>query len=125
MELLTKIAWGLLAALHAMPALALFRPHLTQTLYDAEPGGTIGTLLSHRGAMFLTVVVVSIIALLHGPSRRLASVVVAISMLSFLFVYVRAGSPAGALQGIARADMIGLLPLALVIFDAWRGPAAH
>jgi len=45
---------------------------------------------------------------------------VTLSVVGFLVVYVRAGMPGGALRTIARADLLGLAPLAVVLLDAWR-----
>ena len=114
--MIERLAWGLLAALHAMPALAVLRPALIAQLYRIEPGGIAFVLLQHRAALFLAVVAVCVVAVFDPSSRRVATVAVAISMVSFLLIYATNGQPA-ALRGIAIADAIGLLPLAYV---AWR-----
>ena len=119
MEGLTKLAWALLALLHLMPALVVAKPDMVRTLYGAQPAGEVGVLLVHRGALFLAVMVAAAYALLNPEARRLASLVVAISMVGFLFVYLRAGMPAGELRKIAVADAVGLLPLAWVVWRAW------
>ena len=119
MDLLSRIAWSLLALLHLAPALPLFNPRLVETLYGVPPTGEAGVLLVHRGALFLAVLVAAVVALFSPEARRVASLVVAISMIGFLLVYWRAGLPAGALRRIAVADMIGLLPLGLVLWEAW------
>ena len=124
MELLIRCSWGLLGALHVMPALVLFAPQLVQRLYGVDPAGELGVLLVHRAAMFATVVVVAAYAIVDPSVRRLATLVTAISMISFLLVYLRAGMPAGQLQSIARADLAGLLPLAAVAIAAWRLPSS-
>ena len=41
-------------------------------------------------------------------------------MVGFLIVYVRAGLPDGSLRTIALVDAVGLVPLALVAYAAWR-----
>ena len=114
--MIERLAWGLLAALHVMPALALFRPALIAQLYGIEPGGIAFTLLQHRAALFLAIVAVCVVAAFDPSSRRVAAVAVAISMASFLLIWTTSGQPV-ALRGIAVADGIGLLPLAYV---AWR-----
>lgn len=114
--MIERIAWGLLAALHLMPAVAFFHPALIARLYGVEAGGIGFALLQHRAALFGLVVVVCLAALFDPAVRRLAVVAVAISMVSFLFVYATGGQPA-ALRGIAIADGVGLMPLAYV---AWR-----
>ena len=114
--MIERLVWGLLAALHAMPALAVLRPALIAQLYGIEPGGIAFVLLQHRAALFLAVVAVCVVAAFDPSSRRVATVAVAISMVSFLLIYATNGQPA-ALRGIAIADAIGLVPLACV---AWR-----
>ena len=119
MEAVVKIAWGLLAVLHLMPALVVAKPELVRSLYGAEPTGDVGVLLVHRGALFLAVMVAAVYAMLNPEARKLASIVVAISMVGFLAVYVRAGMPAGELRKIAVADLVGLIPLGIVLWGAW------
>ena len=120
MEAITKTSWALLALLHLMPALPLFIPALVERLYGVPATGEAGVLLIHRGALFLAVLVAVVYALFDPNARRLASIVVAISMIGFLIVYARAGLPEGALRKIAVADLIGLIPLLWVAWQAWR-----
>ncbi|MCQ8183893.1 hypothetical protein [Parvularcula maris] len=121
MEILTRIAWAALALLHLAPAAVLFIPSMVSRLYGADPSGDVGVLLVHRGALFLAVVLVSLLAVFDPSARRAASLVAAVSMLGFIVVYARAGMPEGALAKIAVADAMGLVPLALVLWTAWRG----
>ncbi|MEM7678199.1 MAG: hypothetical protein AAF449_19580 [Myxococcota bacterium] len=118
-EVFTKFTWGLLAAIHLMPSMTIFAPDLTRRLYGVAPDGDVGVLLVHRGVLFAAVVVCACFAILHAESRRLASVVLAISMLGFLVVYARAGFPPGELRKIAAVDLIGLAPLTWVFWRAW------
>jgi hypothetical protein len=118
MDRLVMIGWLLLALIHASPAAALFAPGLIERLYAMPAVGDIGLLLQHRAALFLAVVGACGIAAFHLPSRKLATVVVAISMLTFLWLYLRGGSPE-RLRTIFIADLVGLVPLALVTWDAW------
>ncbi len=120
MELLTKIAWGLLALVHVAPAAVLLRPSLAQQLYGVSPTGEAGVLIIHRGALFLAIVALAVWAAFDDGARRAASLAVAISVIGFLIVYWRAGMPAGALRTIAIADMIAIVPLAFVVFAAWK-----
>jgi hypothetical protein len=120
MEVATRIAWLLLALAHVAPAVVLFRPGLVEGLYGASPTGDSGVLLVHRGALFLGVVVAALVAAVDPGARRLASLVVGISMIGFLVVYLRAGAPAGPLRRVAIVDAAALLPLAWVAFEAWR-----
>jgi hypothetical protein len=117
-EPIVRMAWLLLLAVHLMPALVLFRPALVERLYEASPGGTVGTLLIHCGALFFGIVVMCVWACFSPPVRRLASVVVGLSVLSFLVLHLRAGSPF-PLRTIAIANSLALVPLLVVLADAW------
>lgn len=123
MELLVKLAWLLIAGVHAAPAAVLFAPGLVERLYGISPDGDVGLLVVHRGALFLAVVAVSLFALIDPRARGAAALVAGISMAGFLFVYVRAGMPEGPLRTIALADAIALVPFALVLWDVLRGRA--
>ena len=120
METLVRIAWGLLAAVHLMPAFVFFAPAMGERLYGVAPDGDVGLLIVHRGALFLAILVTSLFAMFNPAVRRAASVIVAISVVGFLFAYARAGMPEGALRTIAIADLVALAPLALVSWAAWR-----
>ena len=110
-----RIAWLILAAVHLMPALALFRPALLTQLYRLQPDNSLFLLMRHRAALFLVVLVVSIWSAFDPASRRLAFVAVGISMVSFLMLYWQAGSPK-ALRKIANIDLIGLPAL---LYAGW------
>jgi hypothetical protein len=120
METATKVAWFLLALVHASPAAVLFRPGLAQILYGAAPDGITSLLLTHRGATFLAIVVAAIWAAFDPSVRRLCTVVVAIAVLGYLVLYARAGMPEGPLRTIAAVDALALAPLILVMWSAWR-----
>lgn len=120
MELVLKACWLVLAAVHAAPAAVLVRPSLLGRLYGVPGDGPASVLLTHRGALFLAVVVVALLAAFDPGARRAASLVVAVSVVGFLMVYANAGLPAGPLRGIALADAVALLPLAVVVATAWR-----
>jgi len=119
MEILIKFAWASLALIHLTPALAFFAPGLVQKLYGLPPQGDLGVLLIHRGVLFLAVCVAAIYAMFSVDARRLAALVLCISMIGLLIVYIRAGLPGGALRKIAVIDFIGLLPLIFVTWRAW------
>lgn len=120
MEASVKIAWAFLALLHVMPAMSAFTPSLVEKLYGVSPDGDVGILLLHRGALFLAVCVTAIYAIFDPDSRRLASIVLIISMVGFLLVYARAGMPSGELRKIAIADLIGIVPLFWIGYNTWR-----
>lgn len=122
LEILTKASWALLILVHASPAAVLVSPELVRKLYGVDTGGGVGILLTHRGALFLAVIAGCGLALVAPEARRAASLVAAISMVGFLFVYARAGAPIGALRTVALVDLAALAPLALVLFEAWRTP---
>lgn len=119
----TKMCWWLLAAIHAVPAAALFMPSLVTRLYGVEGGSTVFLLLHHRAALFAVVVVVCVWAALRAEVRPLAVAAVGLSMLSFLLLYALAGQP-GALRAIAVADLLGLPFLAWAAWAAYRPAAA-
>ncbi len=120
MEWVVKACWLALAAVHAAPAAVLFRPGLAQTLYGIPAEGTAGLLVSHRAGLFLAVLVVALFAAASPGARRAASLVVGISVLSFLVLYAQAGLPQGPLRTVAVVDALALPLLALVTVMAWR-----
>ena len=122
MDRLVMVCWLLLVLIHAPPAAAFFAPGLIERLYAVPAEGEIGILLQHRAALFLAVLAACAVAAFHLPSRKLATLVVATSMLTFLWLYLRGGSPE-RLRTIFIADLVGLAPLALVAWDAWLRPA--
>ena len=119
--MLVNISWFLLAfVIHGAPAILLFRPHMISTLYGVSADGDLGLLLIHRAALFLAIVAIALYALIDHSARRPATIVLSISMISFLVLYWQAGMPDGPLRNIAIADLIGLAPLSVVLWDAWR-----
>lgn len=118
--MIERICWIILALIHAMPAFAAFRPALISRLYGVDPGADVFTLLHHRAALFLAVVVICIWAALRPDVRPLASVALGISMVSFVAIWWLAGmSP--ALRTIAIADLLGLPFLLYAAWQAFRG----
>jgi hypothetical protein len=116
--MLELIAWLVLALVHLMPALAFFVPSLLTKLYRLELGNALFLLMQHRAALFLAILVICLWSAFDETPRRLASVAVAISMVSFLALYWLQGSPA-ALRQIAIVDLIGLPALGLVMWRAF------
>jgi hypothetical protein len=121
--MIVALCWALLALIHALPALALLRPALITRLYGVAPGSETFLLLHHRAALFLVVVILCLWAMLRPEVRPLAAVAVAVSMVSFLLLWRAAGAPV-ALRSIALADLVGLLPLAVVAVAAARSGGA-
>jgi hypothetical protein len=120
METSTRIGFLLLSFLHLVPSAAFVAPKLIRRLYGIDPDGTLGVLLSHRAGLFVAVAAAALFAAISMEGRRLATIVLTISMLGFLLTYVRAGAPSGPLRTIALMDMIGLLPLTFVAYASWR-----
>jgi hypothetical protein len=120
MAMILIVAWMLLALVHVMPAAVLARPGLITSLYGVEAAGDLGILLIHRGGLFLAIVLVCLYAAWEPGARRAASLVVGISIVSFLAIYAAAGAPAGSLRLVALADLVALAPLGLVAWQAWR-----
>lgn len=113
------ICWLLVALVHLIPALALFRPALITRLYGVAPDSPLFLLMHHRAALFFAVLVACAWAAFDPDGRKLATVIAAISMLSFLFLYHSRGRPA-SLSTIALVDLIGLAPLAWAGWHAFQ-----
>ena len=113
------ICWLLVGLVHLIPALALFRPSLITRLYGIAPDSPVFLLMHHRAALFFAVLVACIWAAFDADGRRLATVLAAISMVSFLYLYQTRGRPP-SLGTIARADLIGLAPLAWAGWQAFQ-----
>lgn len=113
------ICWLLVALVHLIPALALFRPGLITRLYGVAPDSPLFLLMHHRAALFFAVLVACIWAAFDPDGRKLATVIAAISMLSFLALYHSRCRPA-ALGTIALVDLIGLAPLAWAGWHAFQ-----
>jgi len=120
MDRFVVACWLALAAIHASPVAVLLKPSLIQTLYGVPPTGSSAVLLIHRGALFLAVVVAALFAAFVPEARRVATLVVGISVFGFLLVYGIAGAPQGPLRTVAVVDAVALLPLAIVSWQAWR-----
>ena len=120
MEVALKLAWLSLAVVHGAPAAVALMPDLVTRLYGVAPGGDLGILIRHRGALFLGLCVACLLAGLDPAARRAIGVLVGISIIGFLLIYVQAGAPAGPLRTIALVDCAALIPLAFVIVAAWR-----
>lgn len=111
-----RIAWGVLALIHLIPATAFVAPHLIGRLYGIAESDPFFPLLHHRAALFAVLLLICIWAIADSNVRHLAVFALALSMLSFLGIYWMAGQPE-SLRDIAIADLIGLPFLAFV---AWR-----
>jgi hypothetical protein len=117
--MMQPILWLILAAIHAIPALAFFQPAKLSTLYRIQPDNPLFLLMHHRAGLFVAVFVACVFAAFVPEGRRLAVLVVGISMVSFLLLYWQAGSPP-PLRKIAQVDIIGLPVLAAAAWFAFR-----
>ncbi len=117
--MMQPILWLILAAIHAIPAFALFRPETLTALYRLQPDNPLFLLMQHRAGLFFAVLVACIWAAFMPDGRRVAVLVVGISMVSFLVLYWQAGSPV-PLRRIAQVDLAGLPVLAAVAWLAFR-----
>ncbi len=116
------IGWGVLAALHAPPAVALLRPGLLETLYGVQAGSIAFLLLHHRAALFGVVVLVALHAAARPAARLMATLALGLSMASFVMIWALGGMPA-ELRVIAVADLLGLPLLAWLGWWAFRDAA--
>ena len=117
--MIETIAWLVLAAVHLIPALAVFTPSLLTRMYGLDKDNPLFLLMHHRAALFLAIFVMCIWGSFDPRPRQMAGVVVAISMVSFLLLYWLQGAPT-ALRRIAIVDLVGLPALATVV---WQGVA--
>ena len=116
---MVRLAWYLLALIHALPAIALVRPSLITTLYGVDAAGPAYALLWHRAALFGVILLMCCWAAIRPEVRHMAVVGVTVSMVGFLAIFWAQGMPAD-LRTIAIADLIGLPLLALVGWSAFR-----
>ena len=114
--MLQRIAWLVLALVHALPAIAALRPGMIAGMYGVGTDDPAFLLLHHRAALFGAVLVVCLWAAVDPSVRRLSVVVVAISMGSFIAMWFAYGTPP-ALRTIAIVDMVALPVLA---FAGWQ-----
>lgn len=113
------VAWIVLSLIHLMPALAFFRPAALMRLYGVESNSPLFLLIRHRASLFLGVFIACLWASIHPEARLLASLLTSMSMLSFLWLYWRAGGPL-SLRIIALFDLIGLPFLLVALLGAFN-----
>jgi hypothetical protein len=117
--MIAQVCWVALILVHAIPALALFRPSLISKLYGVDPDSPLFLLFQHRAALFVVICVVCLWSVFKPEIRQLACVAVGFSMVSFLWLYWAAGAPA-SLRSIAIVDLVGLPFLAVAGWLAFR-----
>jgi hypothetical protein len=114
--MMLKMAWLVLAAVHATPAFAFFRPATLTALYRLDSSNPLFLLMQHRAALFVAVFVLCLWSAFDSQPRRAAVVVTGISMLSFLALYFLNDSPK-PLKTIAMVDLVGI---PFLFFAAWK-----
>lgn len=115
--MIERVSWLLLAVVHLMPALALFRPSLLNRLYSLQADDPLFLLMQHRAALFFAILLLCLWSAFDRTPRPAAALATAISMISFLLLYIQNGMPS-SLAIIAKADAIGLPALAFVGWQA-------
>lgn len=118
--MLQPFLWLAIAAVHALPALALIQPAMLKTLYGLSPANPAFLLVQHRAALFVCVVIVCIWAMFDPAVRRLAVAVAAVSMVSFLTLFWFSGMPS-SLRTIATVDLAALPMLMAAGYLAYKG----
>lgn len=116
MNIIINIGWVLIALIHATPALALFQPTLLTKLYGIKPESGLFTFMHHRAALFLVIVVMCLWAVFQPEVRAIAVVCAGISMATFVVIWWMAGA-APALRTIAIYDIVGLV---ILVFVGWQ-----
>ena len=116
--MIERVAWGVLALIHVSPFAAFFVPSLITRLYSVPASDPDFALLHHRAALFGAIFIACVWAAIDGDARKLAATVTALSMISFLIIYLMQGQPA-SLRSIAAADLTGLPFLAYVSWKAF------
>lgn len=112
-----RICWLVLGLLvHFPPFAAFFVPSLISRLYSALPNDPNFALLQHRAALFGVIVITCIWAAFDPGVRKLATIITALSMISFLNVYMTYGKPQ-SLKTIAYVDLAGL---PFLVFAGWK-----
>ncbi len=111
-----RICWLIVALVHLSPFAAFFAPSLITRLYGIAADDPNFALFHHRAALFGVVFIVAVWAAFDADTRKLATVVTALSMTSFLLIYQLQGQPP-ALRTIALVDLAGLPFLA---YAGWK-----
>lgn len=114
-----RICWLILAlVIHLPPFAAFFAPSLITKLYSTTADDPNFILLQHRAALFGVIVIACLWAALDPEVRKLAFVLTALSMISFLAIYLGYGQPA-PLRTIALVDALALPLLGYVGWKAF------
>jgi len=109
-----------LILVHVVPAMALLSPSLCTRLYGIAADAPLFVVVRHRAAFFVAVVGACGWALVADEvlALKYAAAQTGLSMVTFLVLYVRHGAPT-ALRTVAIADVVALVPLAVVVIAAF------
>ncbi len=113
MELVERLAWLGLAAIHVLPALGAVMPGGLARLYGQKPGGGLVLLLEHRSVLFAAIVALCLWSAADPQPRPAALLVTGLSVSGYLLLYLWRGRPRGALRRVALVDLLALPLLAL------------
>lgn len=115
-----SLGFLILTALHTPPALSALRPGMMASLYGpAVTESGLGILLHHRAMGFALVALSCLAAAFVPVVRQPVLVLTGWSMVGFLVAYWVGGSPAGAVQRIALADLVCLPVLFFLAWAVW------
>lgn len=116
--MLERTCWFLIAAIHLSPFAAFVAPGMISRLYGVAQDDPNFALLHHRAALFGVVFIACLWAAFDPGVRKLAVIVTALSMLSFIAIFLQYGQPP-SLRMIAIVDTVGLPVLAYVGWKAF------
>jgi len=120
--MLERICWLILGlAIHLPPFLAFFAPQLIERLYSVAADDPNFPILHHRAALFGVVMIACLWAAFDPNVRKLVTVLTALSMISFLEIFLIYGQPL-SLRTIAIVDASGLPFLA---YAGWKAFTAQ
>jgi len=105
-----KVLFGILAFIHALPAVAALAPSRLVSLYNLSPDdATTLTLLQHRAVLFGLLSAASVLAIFRADVRGPVLTALLISMASFAVMALLHNTATTSLSKIFYSDLIGLL----------------
>lgn len=117
MEFIIKVFWFILVfVVYGMLVVVLFVFRLMECLYGIEVFGDLGILLVYWGGLFFVVFVVVLFVVFDFGVCKVVSVVVGISMISYLVVYGLMGFLDGFLCLVVFVDVLGFILFVVVIY---------
>lgn len=121
MTKLLPYLFGMLALIHALPAMAVLAPARLSSLYGFKAGDSVlTTLLQHRALLFGLVAAALVYAIFAPTVRWPVLIGAVVSMGGFLLIAVARGETSGALRSIVIVDVIGLIIAAVAAVILWK-----